>query len=108
MVVIPLRRRRPIDQTLWNLFPLAALGTEIPYPVSLHLISDNDLVAAVFENQSLAFRLRKGKDHRRHQENRGQPSSQSMRKGAHETSRLQGAASLFRRTSRRCATDHYP
>ena len=91
VIVVPLPRRRPVDQVLWNLFPLATLGAVEADPVTLNLILGNFLIAAVLEYQPLAARLGKRRGNCHDQKNCGKQTDQGLTnqgvtKGAHRTS----------------------
>jgi hypothetical protein len=49
---------RPIHQVCRHLFPLPALGAEVPHPVAYLLVLGNHLVGPILENQALIRSLR--------------------------------------------------
>ena len=58
VIVLPLLRRRPVDQAGRDLLPHIPLRAEIAHPVALYLIFRDELVAAVLKDQPVACRLR--------------------------------------------------
>jgi hypothetical protein len=69
VVVGPGLGGRPIHQACRQFFPLAALGTEIPYPVAYLLVLGNDLVRPILQYEALVGGLRQpsGADDRQEQ-----------------------------------------
>src|SRR5581483_11899939 len=58
ILLVKLVGRVPVDEAIWNVFPVVALGAVEVHSIAMDLPLRGDLVGAIFEDEALALLLR--------------------------------------------------